>query len=113
MNRIRRKNKGFTLVEIMIVVLIIGILLAIAVPNFIQARNTSRTRTCIANLRQIEAAKEQWAMETNQANTATPVQGDLMPTYMKSWPACPAAGTYAINAVNANPTCTVAGHALP
>jgi len=113
MNRIRKKNKGFTLVEIMIVVLIIGILLAIAVPNFIQARNTSRTRTCIANLRQIEAAKEQWAMENNQGSTATPAQGDLMPTYMKSWPACPAGGTYAINAVNANPTCTTAGHALP
>lgn len=113
MNRIRKKNKGFTLVEIMIVVLIIGILLAIAVPNFIQARNTSRTRTCIANLRQIEAAKEQWAMENNQGAAAVPVQGDLMPTYMKSWPSCPAGGAYAINAVNANPTCTTAGHALP
>lgn len=113
MNRFR-KNKGFTLVEIMIVVLIIGILLAIAVPNFIQARNTSRTRTCIANLRQIEAAKEQWAMETNQASTATPAQGDLMPTYMKSWPACPAAGTYTIGRVDQNPTCSVGGaHALP
>ncbi len=113
MNRIR-KSKGFTLVEIMIVVLIIGILLAIAVPNFIQARNTSRTRTCIANLRQIEAAKEQWAMETNQASTATPVQANLMPTYMKSWPACPAGGTYTIAAVDANPTCSTGGaHTLP
>ena len=113
MNRFR-KSKGFTLVEIMIVVLIIGILLAIAVPNFIQARNTSRTRTCIANLRQIEAAKEQWAMETNQASTATPVQGDLMPTYMKSLPACPAAGAYTIARVDANPTCSVGGaHTLP
>lgn len=113
MNRIR-KSKGFTLVEIMIVVLIIGILLAIAVPNFIQARNTSRTKTCIANLRQIEAAKEQWCMELNKASTDTPVQGDLQPTYMKSWPACPAAGTYTINAVNANPVCSVgAPHALP
>ncbi len=113
MNRFR-KNKGFTLVEIMIVVLIIGILLAIAVPNFIQARNTSRTKTCIANMRQIESAKEQWAMETNQASTAVPVQGDLYPTYMKSWPTCPAAGTYTIGAISASPTCSVGGaHVLP
>jgi prepilin-type N-terminal cleavage/methylation domain-containing protein len=112
MNRFK-KNKGFTLVEIMIVVLIIGILLAIAVPNFIRARESSRTRTCIANLRQIEAAKEQWAMENGQGAAATPAQAALSPDYIKSWPACPANGTYAINAVNANPTCSVAGHALP
>ncbi|MFO0539681.1 MAG: type IV pilin protein, partial [Armatimonadota bacterium] len=52
----RNKKKGFTLVEIMIVVLIIGILLAIAVPNFITARQNSRAQTIIANLEQIEAA---------------------------------------------------------
>ncbi|MCL6624082.1 MAG: prepilin-type N-terminal cleavage/methylation domain-containing protein, partial [Fimbriimonadales bacterium] len=56
-----RRRKGFTLVEIMIVVLIIGILLAIAIPNFMRARETSRTKSCISNLRQIDAAKEQWA----------------------------------------------------
>jgi hypothetical protein len=76
------------------------------VPNFIQARNTSRSRTCIANMRQIEAAKEQWAMETNQGAAAVPVWADLMPTYMKSQPSCPAgAGAYTISAVNANPAC--------
>ena len=110
----RRRERGFTLVEIMIVVLIIGILLAIAVPSFMNARERSRTNACRSNLRQIQAAKEQWAMETNQASTATPVQGDLMPTYMKSWPACPAAGTYTIGRVDQNPTCSVGGaHALP
>src|SRR5436853_7583979 len=70
-------RKGFTLVEIMIVVLIIGILLAIAIPNFVKARETSRTKSCIANLKQIEAAKEQWAMDTRAASTATPASSDL------------------------------------
>ena len=109
-----RKSKGFTLVEIMIVVLIIGILLAIAVPNFLKARETSRTTTCMANLRQIESGKEQWAMETNQASTATPTSAQLSPDYVKSWPTCPGGGAaYVIGSMTANPTCNIAGHALP
>ena len=79
----RNKKKGFTLVEIMIVVLIIGILLAIAVPNFITARQNSRAQTIIANLEQIEAAKEQCAM-----NEGLAVGDDCatMSDYMKNWP---------------------------
>lgn len=100
----RNKRTGFTLVEIMIVVLIIGILLAIAVPNFIKARQNSRLQTIVANLKQIESAKEQWAMETGQPSTAVPVQADLTPVYMKNWPTGPIAGTYLPNAVNADPT---------
>ncbi len=113
MNRFK-KNKGFTLVEIMIVVLIIGILLAIAVPNFIRARENSRSRTCVANLRQIEAGKEQWAMETQQGAAAVPAWADLAPAYLKSQPACPSGGAYTIGAISANPLCSITGtHALP
>lgn len=115
LNQIRKSREGFTLIEIMIVVLIIGILLAIAVPNFIQARDSSRTRSCISNLKQIDAAKQQWAMDNRQAGSAVPVQGDLLGTYIKgsTWPACPSGGTYTISAVDTDPTCSIAGHALP
>jgi len=60
---ITRGKGGFTLVEIMIVVLIIGILLAVAVPNFLKARENSRTKSCVANLKRICTAKEQWAID--------------------------------------------------
>ena len=100
----RNKRTGFTLVEIMIVVLIIGILLAIAVPNFIKARQNSRLQTIIANLKQIETGKEQWAMENGKTSTDVPVQADLTPTYMKSWPSGPITGVYLANAINADPT---------
>src|SRR4028118_2148542 len=97
MNRIR-KTKGFTLVEIMIVVLIIGILMTIAVPNFIKARENSRKNTCIANLKQIDSAKEQWAMDLKKADTDTPTIAELTGTagYLKgpvTGPTGPAAGT--------------------
>ena len=112
MNRFK-KSKGFTLVEIMIVVLIIGILMAIAVPNFIRARESSRTSSCIANLKQVDSAKEQYAMDARLSQGGTVAMTDLSPTYMKSVPTCPAGGTYAVNNVGTNPTCTIAGHALP
>jgi prepilin-type N-terminal cleavage/methylation domain-containing protein len=117
MNR-NRNQKGFTLVEIMIVVLIIGILMAIAVPNFIKARQNSQDRTCIANLRQIESAKEQWAMEAGAGATSTPTQaqlvGDATTGFIKVWPTCPTSGTYTIGDMSTRPTCSVGGgHVLP
>jgi len=100
--------KGFTLIEIMIVVLIIGILLAIAVPNFVRARASSRLKSIMANLKQIDSAVEQWAMETNQAQGAAVVQSNLDGTggttaYL-AWPSGPVAGTYAVSTVGANTT---------
>ena len=100
----KKRKGGFTLIEIMIVVLIIGILLAIAIPNFMKARETSKTKSCLSNLRQIETAKEQWAME--QAVAGTPTPADLL-AYIKAMPKCPSAGTdYTINPMATRPTCT-------
>jgi len=112
-----RDRKGFTLVEIMIVVLIIGILLAIAIPNFIKARETSRTKSCVSNLKQIDAAKEQWAMDNKQPEGAACTAADIDPYIKGGVPTqCPAdsASGYDVNAIGTNPTCQsgITGHTL-
>ena len=105
-------RRGFTLIEIMIVVLIIAVLLAIAIPNFMKARDTSRTKACIANLRQIDTGKVQYAMDQKLTTGGAVDWGNLVPDYVKDQPECPAGGDYTIGVIDTNPSCTIAGHTL-
>jgi len=115
------KKAGFTLVEIMIVVAIIGLLAAIAIPNFVRARTTSQQNACINNLRQIDGAIQQWALETKQATNA-PVKFTDISGYLKSAVTCPAAGnnatfatSYTIVDPSTKPVCQIlpSTHVLP
>ena len=108
------RRSAFTLVEIMIVVAIIGLLAAIAIPNFIKAREASQKNACIANLKQIDGAKNTWALEQKKVNADVPGDTDLFGTslYIREKPSCPAGGTYSLLAVVEKPTCTTAGHTL-
>jgi len=103
------RNKAFTLVEIMIVVLIIGLLLAIAVPNFFTAANTSRANSCASNLKEIQNAKQQCIMDNSLPTSyAFTDQSKLVPTYLTATTTCPSGGTYSVNAGNAEATCSYA-----
>ena len=110
----KSRKSGFTLVEIMIVVAIIGLLAAIAIPNFVKARAASQKAACIANLKQIEGAKATWALEQKKVNTDTPTDGDLFGAtlYIAKKPGCPAGGTYGLNAVSTVASCTISNHTL-
>src|ERR1700761_6569735 len=115
MKSVKHLSRGFTLIEIMIVVAIIGLLAAIAIPNFVHARTSSQTNACINNLRQIDSVKQQWALENKQLATASPAVTDIQPYLGRgtggSVPYCPLDSTetfttsYSMNNVQTPPLC--------
>jgi len=112
---------GFTLVEIMIVVAIIGLLASIAMPNFVKARNASQANACINNLRQIDSCVQQWALENKKNDTDPPDSAEVI-FYIRGGvlPTCPAGGSYQFAAALGTTPCvscpnvaTLTSHALP
>jgi len=114
------RKSGFTLVEIMIVVAILGMLLAMAIPYYVRARANSQCRACINNMRQIDGAIQQWAVENRMkaGDTAT-YPDDLIPyihlNAAGEIPPCPAGGDYSVAALGIIPpvNCTVANTVQP
>lgn len=120
MNKFARA--GFTLVEIMIVVAIIGLLAAIAIPNFVKARQTAQANACVNNLRQIDGAIQQWALENNVSAGANVVSASLAKYLGRGASGqalnagtvkCPGGGTYSVTTVNARPACSVGSTVTP
>ncbi|MBL7115187.1 MAG: type II secretion system protein [Kiritimatiellae bacterium] len=107
------RGSGFTLVEIMIVVAIIGLLTTIAVPAFMKARSQSQTNACINNLRQMAAAKEMaafanlWGNNDGPGTIGNPLYRNTCSTYIKGGkrPMCPTGSQCFYNALNTDPTC--------
>ena len=121
--RIRASQRaGFTLVEIMIVVAIIGMLAAIAIPNFVKARTTAQKSACINNLRQLDGAIQEFALENRKA-TSDPITLQDCTPYLKNSVVCPAGGStvsdsYSVTDCQSPPACiskgggAAAGHVL-
>ena len=113
-SRFQAHRRGFTLLEILIVVAVLGILVGMAFPNFIKSRNNAQKQVCIENLSQIESAKQIWGVEGGKHEGDPATDADLFgfTRYMKQKPLCPGGGTYDLTVIGANARCTVPGHTL-
>jgi prepilin-type N-terminal cleavage/methylation domain-containing protein len=110
------RNPGFTLVEIMIIIVLVGLLAVIGIPNYLKASRNSQTKVCIDNLRKIDGAKTQWALELNKDSAEVPQNSDLAPYFGRgnasslSGIFCPISGKgalngYLVNDVGTPPQC--------
>ena len=109
MKNISSHKSGFTLVEIMIVVAIIGLLASIAIPTYAQARGTAYRNVCISNLQQIEGAIQRWSLDMHK-DEGQPVTYSDIRGYLRHSVVCPAGGTtfedsYTLTTVDAPPVC--------
>lgn len=107
-------SSGFTILEVMIVVGLVGLLAVLAVPSALKSRSTASQQICLSNLRQIESAKEQWAVEYKKSATDTPSDSELFgrDKYIRFKPRCPEGGAYTLNPNELKPVCSIPGHTL-
>jgi prepilin-type N-terminal cleavage/methylation domain-containing protein len=113
-----RQQSGMTLIEVLTVVSIVGLLAVLALPNYQQSRGRAARTACIDNLRLIEGAKHQWALDFRKSSADTPLDADLFGSsaYVRAKPACPADGDYILNPVSTPAVCSQEGpldHRLP
>ena len=115
LNVFTRRRAAFTLIEIMIVVAITGILISIAVPAWLRARDSANARACQENLTKIEGVKEVYALERNVGNGALVQLTDLFDAgggrtgYIRTEPKCPSGGEYTAHEIAKPPTCSYNG----
>lgn len=108
-------RRGFSLIEIMVVVGIIGMIVGISMSNILKARNRAQQQACMGNLYQLNSALQQWAWQNNKSSSDTVAMADLVPYLRKqNNPVCPAGGTYSVTVVGAEPECSLksSGHTL-
>jgi prepilin-type N-terminal cleavage/methylation domain-containing protein len=113
-NTRRALSAGFTFTEALITLMILGVLMTVAVPNFASARETSRAKSCVENLLQIHMAEEQYAMDHHlQSGNAGPALPVLLGAgkYLHHMPVCPSGGMYEIHSVGMPPTCSFSANA--
>jgi prepilin-type N-terminal cleavage/methylation domain-containing protein len=111
------EQAGWTMVELLIVMALLGLLAAAAAPSFLKARSEGWKNICVLNLKKIAEAKSHWAVEQRKSAGDVPVESDLVGRgrYLRRMPACPSGGTYSLGAVEEKPTCQFAetqGHKL-
>jgi hypothetical protein len=112
----RRGSKAWIVILVLVIGLIfvipiMGLLAAIAIPNFIKARHASQRAACVANLRSIDGAKATWALDNKKTQGEIPTDADLFNgKYLGPKPLCPAGGTYDLGPVGEKPICTIPGH---
>jgi len=109
-----KRSKGFTLLEIMVVVMLIGMLAVLAIPNFLISRETARMNTCLNNLRQLDFAKVQMVME-HRIGLGEAIDPDELVQYLKGlkMPVCPASGTYDIGDIDQPAACSYESDRFP
>ena len=107
-------QSAFTLVELMVTIAIIGLVLGIAIPNFLRSRIQARKQACIENLTQIESAKQIWSVQNGKKEGDAVAENDILgpQSYIRVMPICPGGGRYDLTTVGENAKCDQPGHSL-